>query len=64
MTKELQITKNWDNNIYKNQTNQQTVDGEFKPFFIAVLVEYEIEIEARGWFKGKADRVVYRRRWE
>lgn len=64
MPEELHISKTWANKIYKKQKIYMEIDGEFKPFFIAVLGEYEMEIEAGSWFKGEADRVVYHKRWE
>ena len=63
MPEELHISKTWANKIYKKQKIYIEIDGEFRPFFIQVLGEYEMEIEAGSWFKGKADRVVYRKRW-
>lgn len=64
MPEDLHISKTWANKIYKKQKIYIQIENEFKPFYIAELGDYTMEIEAGSWFIGKADRVVYHRRWD
>lgn len=64
MPENLNISMKRANVIVKDQMIHFTINGVQRSFFIAVLGEYEMELEAGSWFKGEADRVVYHRRWD